>query len=358
MESTAWAETWAWLDSALRQYCQSKIPSQDVDDVVQDIWLRLFQREQAATDIRSLKSYARGIAKHAIADYWRSREPARSMEPTFFCEPAAAASIEDGLLSRELEQMLQAAINELPEDLRPLIRDQLFAGASIQDLSHTYHLPLGTVKSRLHAARRQLARRLAAANSPHPNVSAESLWNHLWRPAAPGEPSLRMGWALRIQPDGSLWIDMGLRIDTLLPAKAFRIQWSDLGHPRRLRVSSSVRQWDRTEDSAWSGLAVSQTSPRTRAELAFFVPAQDARALGLLEPTRRGFRLNFETISVSHPGIAHAESRFAVILPESWKVRPQIRRPREIAWDDASQLVLYQPEEPTLMFQIALDCRI
>lgn len=65
---------------------------------------------------------------------------------------------ESALAAKELAQVLQEAIEELPEDFREVLvlRDmELLPYAEIHELTG---LPEGTIKSRLHRARRHLAR--------------------------------------------------------------------------------------------------------------------------------------------------------------------------------------------------------
>ncbi|HOJ32236.1 MAG TPA: sigma-70 family RNA polymerase sigma factor [Candidatus Hydrogenedentes bacterium] len=61
---------------------------------------------------------------------------------------------------RELEEMLQCCLNELPDELRTVFVLKVFEDLSYEEISQIMNCPLGTVKSRLNQARSVLRRRL------------------------------------------------------------------------------------------------------------------------------------------------------------------------------------------------------
>ncbi len=69
---------------------------------------------------------------------------------------------EEHVLRGELNDLLQLAINQLPEDQRVVLVLSDVQGLSYQEISEVINQPLGTVKSRLSRARRRLRDRLLA----------------------------------------------------------------------------------------------------------------------------------------------------------------------------------------------------
>ncbi|MGL4424413.1 MAG: sigma-70 family RNA polymerase sigma factor, partial [Gemmataceae bacterium] len=61
-------------------------------------------------------------------------------------DPAAAADL------AETRDRVRAAVDNLPELLRQVILLAYFQGMKYQDIADTLGVPVGTVKSRLHAA--------------------------------------------------------------------------------------------------------------------------------------------------------------------------------------------------------------
>jgi RNA polymerase sigma-70 factor (ECF subfamily) len=113
----------------------------------------------------SFKSWLLRIVTNACYDQLRhtKRRPATSLEDLTEGgeqEPPALTSHEDRpeehLLREELHEMLQAGINQLPEDQRVVVVLSDAQGFSYQEIAEIINQPLGTVKSRLSRGRRRL----------------------------------------------------------------------------------------------------------------------------------------------------------------------------------------------------------
>jgi RNA polymerase sigma factor (sigma-70 family) len=114
------------------------------DDLTQETFLHLWQRGLACDPCRGgLKAYVLGIARKKAADWWR-RNPAQKSPTT----ESAATATEDVLI--------RDALNQLPHDLRALLWLREVEGYSYEELKDIFQIPIGTVRSRLHAARQQM----------------------------------------------------------------------------------------------------------------------------------------------------------------------------------------------------------
>ncbi len=67
---------------------------------------------------------------------------------------------ENELLSREVAQVVNSAMAELPEDLRTAISLREIEGLSYEEIAETMGCPIGTVRSRIFRAREAIAARL------------------------------------------------------------------------------------------------------------------------------------------------------------------------------------------------------
>ena len=67
-----------------------------------------------------------------------------------------AYELEAGVLRGELNELLQQAVGQLPEDQRIVLVLNDVQGFSYQEIADIIDQPLGTVKSRLSRARRRL----------------------------------------------------------------------------------------------------------------------------------------------------------------------------------------------------------
>ena len=114
------------------------------DDLTQETFLHLWRRPSAFDPGRgSLKAYLLGIARKKAADWWRRNRP-HSPEA-----PATARAETEPVAIRQ-------ALERLPEDLRSVLWLREVEGYSYDELAKILKIPTGTVRSRLHSARRQL----------------------------------------------------------------------------------------------------------------------------------------------------------------------------------------------------------
>lgn len=123
--------------------------SHAADDVAQETFLQLWKHPNGFNPARStLKAYVFGIARKRAADWWRHRRPAGECSP----RPAALAVEESSTL------LLTDAMSRLEPDTRGVLWLREMEGYSYEELAEIFEIPLGTVKSRLYAAREQLRR--------------------------------------------------------------------------------------------------------------------------------------------------------------------------------------------------------
>lgn len=116
------------------------------EDIAQEAFLQLWRHPNGFNPGRStLKAYLFGIAAKRAADWWRhrAREGGAGAPPEAGCQPEAAILIEQALACLEPE-------------LRSLLWLREVEGYTCAELATMLDIPLGTVKSRLFAAREQL----------------------------------------------------------------------------------------------------------------------------------------------------------------------------------------------------------
>ncbi len=137
-------------------------------DVFQNTCLAVFTKIQQYEPGRSARPWLYAIATNQAIDAMRRRarrKDARGVPllPADDDGPDATASLFD-LLERpapgpdeiaegeELRQLVRTAVDDLPDLLRQVVVLTYFQGMKYQDAADVLGVPLGTVKSRLHAA--------------------------------------------------------------------------------------------------------------------------------------------------------------------------------------------------------------
>ncbi|MBZ5554947.1 MAG: sigma-70 family RNA polymerase sigma factor [Acidobacteriia bacterium] len=133
----------ARLSSFLRHYLGD---ASAAEDVAQEVFLYLWKKPNGFNPGRgTLKGYLFGMARHRGVEWLRqhsSRENPSALEP-----------IEEGV---ETGLILEQALEKMEPDLRGLLWLREVEGYSYSELSQILEIPMGTVKSRLFAAREDL----------------------------------------------------------------------------------------------------------------------------------------------------------------------------------------------------------
>jgi RNA polymerase sigma-70 factor, ECF subfamily len=129
------------------------------EDVAQEAMLRAFQNLGRLRDRERLRAWVVRIAWRLAIDHRRADDRRQRRELTA-ARPGRLTKAEELAASTEFEKSLLAAIDELPEKLRMVLLLAGIQGYDTREVALLLRLPEGTVKSRLHSARKKLAERL------------------------------------------------------------------------------------------------------------------------------------------------------------------------------------------------------
>lgn len=138
-------ETAPHLEAFLQRVVRNPQAAEDLaQEAFMQIWIRPngFQPERG-----TLRGYLYGIGRKRAAEWWRKREAgsAREKDESETCTAETASTVND-------------AFNYLPEEQRTLLWLREVEGQSYAELSGILEIPVGTVRSRLFAAREALRR--------------------------------------------------------------------------------------------------------------------------------------------------------------------------------------------------------
>ena len=138
------------LEGFLRQVLGSR---QAAEDVMQETFAQIWQHPNGFEPERgSLSAYLFGAGRKRAAEWWRKRD---AQSPAVWNEPTECKT--------ETASIVGDAFARLPEDQRTLIWLREVEGQSYAELAEILEVPVGTVRSRLFAAREELRRVWQAA---------------------------------------------------------------------------------------------------------------------------------------------------------------------------------------------------
>ena len=144
----------------------------DAMDVTQDAMLRFFSTLNSFDAARRVQPWLFTIVRNQVRDLWRQRQrrPADAIGESDALVGQLAApqpSPEADLRRQELRQRVWRALATLSPDKREIIVLRDFHDLSYSDIAEVLDIPIGTVMSRLHGARRQLRARLEEEGGRH-----------------------------------------------------------------------------------------------------------------------------------------------------------------------------------------------
>lgn len=144
------------------------------EDCVQEVFLRLVRHRGSWRPDAKFTTYLYRIAENHWIDRYRSRQaaPETSSLATVVTDdggtleqaiPATGHAPEEAAADRELAGKLSAAIGRLSEDQRQVFLMAETRGMKYAEIGEILGIPVGTVKSRMHAATTRLREILEAS---------------------------------------------------------------------------------------------------------------------------------------------------------------------------------------------------
>lgn len=177
-------EALPWLDAVFRFALRLTRDQAAAEDLVQETFLRAFRSWEQFQRGTNCRSWLFTICRHT---YLHERERAHvryevagagvaGEEPAAipFVDPLTASALPpDAFFNDIVDDELIAAIDALPDDHREVLTLSDLGDLSYPEIADVLNIPVGTVKSRLSRARRQVRERLA--RSPRFNARTSPL---------------------------------------------------------------------------------------------------------------------------------------------------------------------------------------
>ena len=131
----------------------------DVDDVLQEIFLKIHTHIASLRNEEKLQSWMYQIARNAIMDYYRQQKRTLPLETVW--EAEENDTIFDDV-ARELAPCIREMVEQLPEKYRQALLLTEYEGLSQKELSLRLGISFSGAKSRVQRAREQLKQMLLA----------------------------------------------------------------------------------------------------------------------------------------------------------------------------------------------------
>lgn len=160
----AFAALRLYLEPDVRRYIWHVIGySESEDDIVQDVWTAVYINLEKLTPPEKLKPFLFRVTRNRCYDLLRYHGR-RKVVPLTAEIPAGSPSIEEEAHALLLYQQVKGAMDHLPEGQKHVLH--LFAeeGFSYEEIAAALDINIGTVKSRLHQARKAVKQMMQNPN--------------------------------------------------------------------------------------------------------------------------------------------------------------------------------------------------
>jgi len=147
-----------------RKYHRDRL---DQEDFVQEVFLRVFLNLNHLDVTNNFPGWIYRVGKNLCVDMIRSRNNRMKLTLSMAEDPdriinqkaSPAHTPEQQLLESERNEWLMGMINSLPYKWRSILYQRYILGMTMQEISHSHHIPVNTVKTRIHRALLHLRRR-------------------------------------------------------------------------------------------------------------------------------------------------------------------------------------------------------
>lgn len=156
---TEHAVPWSEVAAKLRPYVARRVAAVDVDDVLQDVLLRMHRGLGELHDEQRFFAWMYAIARNAVAEHGRHRAPAPVADPP---ELEVIADEDDRVAATALASCLTAFVARLPSPYREAITLVELEGMTIRDAAGAMQISVSGMKSRVQRGRAQLREMLEA----------------------------------------------------------------------------------------------------------------------------------------------------------------------------------------------------
>src|SRR5262245_6930593 len=152
----------------IARFAARYLGADDVQDVCQEVFLRVYQAGHAYRPVAALSTWLYHIALNTARDAVRKRRPTAPLPPA---EPASGDTPAESVCEqKETVEQVNRAIAELPETLRLVLILRHYEGMSFEAIGRMLKVAASTLKSRFAAALSRLRLRLRHLGESHEEV--------------------------------------------------------------------------------------------------------------------------------------------------------------------------------------------
>jgi RNA polymerase sigma-70 factor (ECF subfamily) len=128
----------------------------DADDVQQEVWLTVYRNIRTLSNPRAFRTWLYRTTRHRAIDFLRARQRERELFDDAPPEASEAAMAAEADALPDFDESVLQAFDELTAPQREVLLLRYRDDLSYADIALVVGCPIGTVRTRLHHAKRRL----------------------------------------------------------------------------------------------------------------------------------------------------------------------------------------------------------
>ena len=148
----------------LLRFAQEYVSQEDAENIIQDVFMTLWERRSDLKIHISLVSYLFALIKNRCIDHLRRKINAergkKKIQEKFDLEMQmklySLESLDQMISDSEIEQVITKAIDSLPEKCREIFIRHKIEGKKYKDIAEELHISINTVENQMSIALRKL----------------------------------------------------------------------------------------------------------------------------------------------------------------------------------------------------------
>jgi len=151
------------FESTVYAICLRRLRNRaDAQELCQEVFLQALRKLDQLQDPRCFAGWLRAIAVRMAINRAVRRRPVATVEPSVVAADCVEYETPLGMiLARERRTQVRSGLGRLRRMDRETLEAFYFHGRSLLEMSDEFQSPVGTIKRRLHVARKRLAAELA-----------------------------------------------------------------------------------------------------------------------------------------------------------------------------------------------------
>jgi RNA polymerase sigma-70 factor (ECF subfamily) len=144
---------------ALRRFASRRLPTSDVDDVLQETWIAAWERVSTLEEASRFRAWVFSICYHKIQDSWRKRHTWAYAELGGNAEQGASY-VPKEIAQIELRECIASFWDSCPTEQREVLRMYYADGLTLNEIGQILSRNLNTVKYQFYRAHELAASKL------------------------------------------------------------------------------------------------------------------------------------------------------------------------------------------------------